>query len=220
MDERASQAPTRSRTGIPTDSHVFELSGGALCLDFANTWEDRQREEEEHLHAYPDVLAFAVQTGIVDPGRASAMARRADGDPAAAGRAFAAARELRDAIYRLFSAVAAGREPPADGLERLNAILPEALAGARVERRGVGFEWAWADPADRLESPLRPIARSAADLLTSERLGRIRECDGRTCTWLFLDQSRNRSRRWCSMETCGNRAKVRRHYRRLRSGRE
>jgi predicted RNA-binding Zn ribbon-like protein len=65
---------------------------------------------------------------------------------------------------------------------------------------------------------LRPIARSAAELLTSETLSRVRECGGATCTWLFLDASRNRSRRWCSMESCGNRAKARRHYRRRREG--
>lgn len=207
-----------SRSDAP--AHGFELSGGALCLDFANTWEDRARVEEEHLHGYSDVLAFAEQTAIVEPGRATELARWADDDPAAAGRAFDAARELRDAIYGLFSAVAAGEEPPAEALERLNAALPDALAGARIERRGSRFAWDWASAYSALDAPLRPIVRSAAELLTSDRLDRIRECDGRTCTWLFLDQSRNRSRRWCSMETCGNRAKVQRHYRRRRrSGR-
>ena len=66
------------------------------------------------------------------------------------------------------------------------------------------------------KAPLWPIARSAAHLLTSAELTRVRECDGTSCNWLFFDRSRGGSRRWCSMESCGNRAKARRHYRRRR----
>ena len=73
------------------------------------------------------------------------------------------------------------------------------------------------EASETLAAPLRPIVRSAAELLVSDQLDRVRECDGARCTWLFLDQSRNRSRRWCSMETCGNRAKARRHYRRTKA---
>src|SRR5438270_5320885 len=86
-----------------------------------------------------------------------------------------------------------------------------------------GFAWGWAAPdaseaaAEALASPLRPILRSAAELLTSGERGDVRECAAGDCTWLFLDRSRNRTRRWCSMATCGNRAKAQRHYRR-RSG--
>jgi len=199
----------------PNDpAYTFELSGGALCLDFANTCGDRARPEQEHLHAYADILAFARQAEIVDAEQERELADRAADDPGAAADAFTAAVAVRDAIYRIFSALAAGASPPPADLDRLNRALPDALAGLRIEPRGDGFAWSRHDLADALTAPLRPIVRSAAELLISGRLDRIRECDGATCTWLFLDQSRNRSRRWCSMETCGNRAKVRRHYRR------
>ena len=198
-------------------ARTFDLSGGALCLDFANTWGDRARAEQEHLHSYGDLLEFARQSEIVDDGQATALARRAREAPDTAAAAFADALALREAIYRMCSALAVGEDPSPEDLAHLNAALPEALAGLRIEARSGGFSWSRDDLADSLTAPLRPIVRSAAELLLSDQLDRIRECDGAACTWLFLDQSRNRSRRWCSMETCGNRAKVRRHYRRRKA---
>jgi predicted RNA-binding Zn ribbon-like protein len=201
--EQARQAP-------PT----FELSGGALCLDFANTWADRGQPDTDKLRGYPDLIAFARQAGLLTAGEAARLAGRAEQDPEAAAAALALGRSLRETLYRTLSAIAASRAPAAADLERLNAALPEALSRLRLERRGSEFVWAWATPEDPLEAPLWPILRSAAELLTSAERQRVRECGGSTCSWLFVDRSRNRSRRWCSMETCGNRAKARRHYRR------
>jgi predicted RNA-binding Zn ribbon-like protein len=193
---------------------TFELSGGVLGLDFANTWSDRGRPESEKLRGYPDLLAFARQAGLLTAGEEIRLAARAGEEPQAAGAALALGRELREGLYRIFSAVAASRPPAAADLALLNAALPGALARLRLERRGAGFGWTWAAPAGPLEAPLWPILRSAAELLTSEELKLVRECAASSCTWLFVDRSRNRSRRWCSMETCGNRAKAHRHYRR------
>ena len=193
---------------------IFELSGGALCLDFANTWGDRERPEEDKLRDYPDLLAFARQTGMLTAAEAARLAGRAGREPREAAAALARAVELRETLYRIFSSAAIGRGPEAADLERLNAALPEALSHLRLEPRGTELIWTWAASDDPLEAPLWPVVRSAAELLTSEERRRVRECGGGACTWLFLDHSRNRSRRWCSMETCGNRAKARRHYRR------
>ena len=196
----------------------FELSGGALCLDFANSWGDRRRPESDRLADYDALVAFAGEAGLLDRRQAARLSRRAREAPAAAARAYAAAHGLRDALYRLFSAQARGRRVDASDLAHVNGALHEALPHLRVARRGGAYAWDWAeDGGEPLQAPLRPIARSAAELLTSEDLGRVRECDGAACTWLFLDQSRNRSRRWCSMESCGNRAKARRHYHRQRT---
>ncbi len=208
----------------------FDLSGGALCLDFANTWEDRERPVTEKLGSYEALLAFARQTGLVSAEARDRLVAQARKDEAGAEEAFEAARELREAIYRIFSARVEGRPAPPDDLERLNAALPDALGGLRVERTDEedgresrdgnarpAYVWSRCDASESLAAPLRPIVRSAAELLVSGELDRVRECHGASCSWLFLDQSRNRSRRWCSMETCGNRAKARRHYRRSRS---
>jgi predicted RNA-binding Zn ribbon-like protein len=199
---------------------TFDLSGGALALDFANTWSDRGRPETDGLRGYGDLLAFARQTGTAADGEAARLAARAEREPRAAAAALARALDLREALYRVFSAAAAGRAPAAGDLDLLNAALPEALARLRLEPRGSGFGWAWETArAEPLEAPLWPVLRSAAELLTADELPRVRECAASSCTWLFVDRSRNRSRRWCSMETCGNRAKAHRHYRR-RSGAE
>lgn len=196
----------------------FELSGGALCLDFANTWGDRERAESDRLRSYEHLLAFARQTATLGAAELDSLARLAAASPADAATAFTAALRLRDAVYRLLSDHARGRHPSRTDLDLLNAALRDALCHLRLEdRAGGGYGWAWADgSAGDLLAPLRPLVRSAADLLASDDLHRVRECDGSGCTWLFLDGSRNRSRRWCSMESCGNRAKAARHYRRSR----
>lgn len=196
----------------------FELSGGALCLDFANTWGDRARPESDRLRSHADLLAFAAQAGLATPRELAAQRRLGARDAGAAASALARARGLREALYALFSARAAGRGASRADLARLNAALGAALGELKVEPREGGFGWTWERPGDPLTAALRPIARSAAELLVSPDLERVRECDGATCSWLFLDSSRNRSRRWCSMESCGNRAKARRHYRRRRTG--
>jgi predicted RNA-binding Zn ribbon-like protein len=205
-----------------TASLRFDLSGGALGLDFANTWSDRGRPETDGLHRYADLLAFGRQTGTATEDEAARLAARAEREPLAATAAFARALDLRESLYRLFSAAADSLPPAAGDVALVNAALPEALARLRLTPRGGGFSWAWeapGSPEPPLDAPLWPILRSTAELLTADELQRVRECAAGSCTWLFLDRSRNRSRRWCSMETCGNRAKAHRHYQR-RSGTE
>ena len=123
---------------------------------------------------------------------------------------------LREALFRVFSTVAAREPVDAADLELLNDVLQRAAAGARLTGSGPGFAWSWSDDGG-LERPLWLVARSAAELLTSDELERLRKCAGRFCGWLFLDASKNRSRRWCSMESCGSRAKMRRLYARRRA---
>src|ERR1700730_11940559 len=216
-------------------SPSFELSGGALCLDFVNTWGDRARQETDRLLAYPDLVAFALQAGLLSRREDALLARRAERNSRAAAAAVALARNRREDLYRILSSVAASRAPAAAALQRLNAALPEALSHLRLARRGTGIVWTWAaetpesaegpegadspedaekpeDPERVMAAPLWPILWSAAELFTSDERQQVRERAGSACPWLFLDRSRNRSRRWCSMQTCGNRAKARRHY--------
>jgi predicted RNA-binding Zn ribbon-like protein len=207
----APQTPSR-----PAAPPVFELTGGALCLDFANTWGDRGRPESDLLRDYRGLLAFGVQTRVLSAAAAARLLRRAARQPAQATAAFGQALALREAIYRLFAALAAGGRPAPADLAALNRALPAALARLRIAAGDGGFAWSWADPGTDLEAPVRPVARSAAELLISEEATRTRQCAAERCTWLFLDSSRNRARRWCDMKTCGNRAKARRHYRRQR----
>lgn len=129
----------------------------------------------------------------------------------------ASARSLREVIYRVFAAVAGGGEPSGSDVKALNGWLRTARADQSLVRREGWWTYEWTDGAQPdLERPLWPIAVSAADLLVGDELERVRLCAADDCGWLFLDESRNRSRRWCDMSDCGNRAKVRRYRARQR----
>jgi predicted RNA-binding Zn ribbon-like protein len=209
--------------GSVAAGHPFDLSGGALCLDFANTLEDRPLPRpNERLQSYADLLAFTRATASLPDGLIGALTREASRQPTAARAALARALDVREAIYRLGAAVAAGQSAPPDDLLALNRALAEALSRAclveQPDRSSSNqLDWGWVDDPIDLDAPLWPIVRSAADLLTSPMLTTLRLCASDACDWLFLDGSRNGSRRWCSMRTCGNRAKARRHYARLRT---
>jgi predicted RNA-binding Zn ribbon-like protein len=196
---------------------TFELSGGALCLDFANTVDNRPSTALELLRSYGDLVAWAEQSGAVDAAAASELRAEAGRRPGAAESALAGARALREAIYAIFSARAGGRDAPAGAVATLNAALAPSLARLRLDARdGGAFGWRWSLEDGALDGLLAPIVDSAAELLTSPDLARVRECEADNCGWLFIDRSRNRSRRWCDMSVCGNRAKVRRHYARTK----
>jgi predicted RNA-binding Zn ribbon-like protein len=191
---------------------TFELDSGRACLDFANTHDSAG----EHLNVYSDLVAFAHQSQLITPDIGAWLHAESDREPLAAQRVLRRATQLRAAIYAVFSALAANAAPSAADLGLLNAELASSLAHARVVADGTGFAWGWSGQG--LDAPLWPVTRSAADLLTSDvDRPRVRECGGIDCRWLFLDTSKNRSRQWCSMASCGNRAKARRHYERRRT---
>jgi predicted RNA-binding Zn ribbon-like protein len=194
----------------------LQLLGGALCLDFANTVGNHKTgEPSEHLAGYADWVAWSQHAGVLTPTQARRLLAESARHPIEARQAFQRATELRETIYRIFAAIAENASPKSADLQRLNDALARSLVHARIVPTPVGFQWDWTDEnaLDRMEWL---VARSAADLLTSKDLDRVRQCGDAECGWLFVDTSRNRSRRWCDMNDCGNRAKARRHYRRLR----
>ncbi len=197
----------------------FEFNSGRLCLDFANTVRARPMSDRiESIASYGDLLAWARQSTILTPGEAAALGEKARQHPRTATDALAQALRLREAIYGVFSALAAGLPAPVGDLRTLNRAIGKAMTRAGVVRAsGGGFEWSWPESAPGLDQVAWWVARSAAELLTSEDLTGVRECAGYDCGWLFLDNTKNRSRRWCDMSTCGNRAKGRRHYERSRA---
>jgi predicted RNA-binding Zn ribbon-like protein len=198
----------------------FDLTGGHPALDLANTLSRRHDPErrKEHLEDYADLLSFAVQDKIVSPHRASRLRQQAERNMLEALRAFRKAILLREAIYRVFAAIAQGKGPLPEDLQMLSDYAVEALRHRRlVPAKGRSYRWEWQEEGkNQLEHILWPVAKAAADLLTAAELETLRWCEAPDCEWLFLDNSRNRSRRWCDMASCGNRAKARRHYQRAR----
>jgi predicted RNA-binding Zn ribbon-like protein len=130
--------------------------------------------------------------------------------PQHAARALARALRLREALYRIFKSSIEGWRPRIADVNVLRKELTAARARQHLLMSGAGFVWRWDDSESALDSPLWRVSQSAADLLTSADIASLRQCGGDECGWMFLDTSRNRSRRWCDMRECGNRAKVRR----------
>ena len=197
---------------------AYSFVGGNLSIDFTNTVNSRwSGEVRDKFSGYPDLVAWSRQAGVIQEAEALRLLKEAERKPNAAKEALTEAIELREVIYRVFEAVALERTPAGADVEVFNRKLAEAMTHARIEPLQDGFAWRW-EESHALDRMLWPIARSAADLLTSRELGRVKTCGSDDCGWLFLDTSRNGSRRWCDMSDCGNRAKARRHYHRVKKG--
>jgi predicted RNA-binding Zn ribbon-like protein len=197
------------------------IDAGWLCLDFSNTVDWHASDHPvELVPTYIHLLAWSRTRDLLTGAQAEHLVRQASTRSADALEVYQRAISLREAIYGYFSA--RGRDSADDSghLTTINAEVQRAFDHLSIDAQDGGQAvWRWEDNPTALDRFLWPIARSAADLLTSPDSARVRECAGHPCGWLFLDTSRNRSRRWCSMESCGNRAKARRHYERVRSGR-
>jgi predicted RNA-binding Zn ribbon-like protein len=194
------------------------MVGGRLCLDFCNTTDDRHGSREERLETYGDIVGWGWRAGILNAEEAARLVRLGTRSPTEALSVWERALLLREALTSIFSAVAESRRIRPGALDVLNGELAGAMSRSQVVPTDAGFTWLWAEGGKALDCMLWPIARSAADLLTDGPLTAIRRCEGRGCGWLFLDTSRNRTRRWCDMRICGNRAKARRHHERVKTG--
>jgi predicted RNA-binding Zn ribbon-like protein len=197
--------PGRNRCKLILVVTTLLLVGGDPALDLVNTTGDARVSDP--LADYGEFVAWAARAGVIDEPTAGRLAslggERADEAAAALSRA----RDLRGAVDAVFRPLAVGSEPPPDALARVVADGAAAVERARLVPAGDGFAYTW--EGDDLARPLWPLAAAAVDLLRSGPLDRLKACDG--CPWLFIDTSRNRSRRWCSMEVCGAHSKMRRY---------
>ena len=200
----------------------FKLRGGVVCLDFVNTAGSRLTDRpSEYLLSYEDLLDWGRQAGLLAPEKTEDLSRQAALDPEGARETLSRALALRELIHRLISRAVAGEAKDESDLSALNRELSIALSRLRVIPAGGAYGWGWDrsqdDGGSLLDSPLWPVAQSAAELLTSPKLARVKVCAGEGCGWVFLDESRNGSRRWCDSRDCGNRERVRRHLARKRA---
>lgn len=190
--------------------------GGRTVLDFVSTEGGERNDPPERLADYADRARWSAHASVVDDDEAERLLHEAEARPAEAARVHGRAIELREALFRILAAMAARVEPAQEDRAILDRELAEALAHRKLVPVDGRFAWEIAGGEDRLERILWFLVDDASDLLSSELLDRIKECGGPDCSWLFLDESRNRSRRWCEMRECGNRAKQRRYHRRRR----
>jgi predicted RNA-binding Zn ribbon-like protein len=197
----------------PAPDPENELAAGALALDFANpVGGTHVSPTHAHLRSYGAIAPFAELAGSLPSRVAKRLTERAERDPTRAEAVYELGIALRESIWAVFSALASGESPRDADLALIGDAAAAGAARSRLVYDKDGVGWSLASDSDELERPLWDIARSAADLLTSGEHDRIKECASATCEWVFLDRSRNRSRRWCDMSDCGNRAKARRFH--------
>jgi predicted RNA-binding Zn ribbon-like protein len=203
----------------PQPKTQFDLSGGNLALNFANTVSDRPTPHAvERLVDYNQLVFFGLQSGIYPPRIGDRLFAIAGQAPGRGKSALQKAIQLREALFAIFSALAEHRVIPGNALALLNVTLQEAMPNGRVVHGNRRFVWEWVGMDSYLDSLLWPVARAAADLLLSDDLAHLRICASEECAWLFLDKTKNQRRRWCDMKVCGNRVKARRHYERIKAG--
>jgi len=193
------------------------ILGGHLALDFANTVDDPEGPERyDHAGIYPELIGWSARIGILGPDQADELLDAARKHPRAESAALRKMHEMRRLLNEIFSEIAAmnngqtttGERMPAESWADLRPFVTDALAHAELLAVGATYELTWPVTA-RLDAMLWPVAAAAAELLTAPQLARVKKCEG--CPWLFVDQSKNHSRRWCAMEDCGTHEKIRRY---------
>jgi predicted RNA-binding Zn ribbon-like protein len=195
---------------------TLRCPGGALCLDFCNSGEGlHNRESQEWLGDFADLIDWLEATGAIGAKQAKQLRSAGERAPKAAEEEWKRAIQFRDALGRVLLAKVVGKPAEAADLALIEAEYARTAAFARLAPTPQGFAW---EVKPELQAALRPVVKSAVELMTSESVERLRRCGSDTCYWLFIDETKNCSRRWCEMATCGNRHKVRRHRARQASG--
>ena len=195
-------------------SWTFHLTGGQLCLDFANTisWRFSGRATDR-LPDYGELLSWTRQARVLPREECRRLAVLASQRPHDAATVLERARDLREALYRSFRAIIDHGRPLPDDIAAINRALAHSMAQWHLEGARAPFKLVWGS-RDTLDPMLGPVLKSAAELLASDELNDLRTCGNPKCGWLFVDRSRNRMRRWCDMKVCGNRGKAQRYHER------
>jgi predicted RNA-binding Zn ribbon-like protein len=179
----------------------FDFNGNHVVLDFTNTVNGRPTFTRDDLRGPEDLLEWAAAAGLVtdvDP----------DGQRTSDLPRFQVAVALRENLYRVFGPIAAGGAPEEAALSFVTRRAAQAMRRSEWATAEAGFEPRWTQGT--VEAICDRLADEAVQLLRSPAIGRVGACAG--CGWLFLDVSRARARRWCSMNVCGVRDKMRRYH--------
>src|SRR5436190_10903764 len=199
-------------------AETFRCPGGALCLDFCNSGQNaRGPSGAEWITGFPDLVDWLEAAEAITRDQAAWLRRAAAASPRAAAQVWGRAIKFREALFRVLNAKAQGDAVAREDLSIIEAEHARAVSFARLAWTGEGYTWSLDPSAAALDAAMQPLVESAVGLLTSAKLERLRRCGKSTCYWLFIDETKNHSRRWCEMASCGNVLKVRRHREKARS---
>ncbi len=189
----------------------FKLHAGHPALELVNSLDLRfSAQAVDLIPTYKDLLRFATQLELLTAEQARRLGRSVE--EKAAQRVLASTVELREALAAVLYGRMEGGKPPAAQIQILEQQFHAAALHRRLLAGGPYLEWSWSGVERQAEIPLWMLAQAASDLLVSGDAELVKDCGDPTCRWLFLDVSKNHTRRWCDMKTCGNRMKARRHH--------
>ncbi|RLC18534.1 MAG: hypothetical protein DRI24_02835 [Deltaproteobacteria bacterium] len=203
-----------------SDANVYDVNlvGGNVCLDFTNTLYWRGRKDcEELIKTYSDFINWSLRVKLINSDQAEQLQQKASEYPEKAEKIRLRAIKLREVIFRIFNLHSEHLDVDEEDLDRLNFEWGRRMITSKLVQDPNGFHWNLNGNEESMDWILTPILVSGIELLTSKDIRRVKRCADSDCSWLFFDQSRNRSRRWCDMKDCGNRAKVNRFFKRRRS---
>lgn len=198
---------------------TMTLDGGWLCLDFINTVHDRSVEEPfDYISDYRKLLEWSLKVESLSVSEKKRLEKNAKADRKKANREHENVIKARGVLYDFFLPIAQNKTPADNSQAEFNSLLRQTMSQIELKLED-HFEVSqgWKNRSD-LAYPLYPVIKSAYDLLTMDKLDRVKECGA--CGWLFLDQSKNKSRKWCSMESCGSNVKAKRYYYRNKKKKE
>jgi predicted RNA-binding Zn ribbon-like protein len=199
-------------------AETFRCPGGALCLDFCNSGGGtRGVSGSEWIAGFPELVDWLEAAAAVTGSQAARLREAGAASPRAAARVWSRAIKFREVLFRVLNAMAEGGKVAREDLSDIEAEHARAVSFARLSWAGETYRWSLDPSAAALDAAMQPLVESAVSLLTSAKLERLRRCGNSTCYWLFVDETRNHSRRWCEMASCGNVLKVRRHREKARS---
>jgi predicted RNA-binding Zn ribbon-like protein len=191
--------------------HTFQLVGGHPATDFINTldWRFRESGAEELLKRFTDLVRFMIQSKLISAAQGRRLVNAVD--DRSAERTLKTARILRESLADFLYARLDGRQPSSHCVSRLQEHFQDARAHQKLAWKKGLVEWTWNED-DKATLPLHILSSRASDLIVSTDLANIRACCNPECRWIFVDVSKNHTRRWCSMKICGNRMKARKFY--------
>jgi predicted RNA-binding Zn ribbon-like protein len=198
---------------MDTEPYQFGRIGGALCLDFTNTasWE-ADRQTGEHLNDFSDLVRWRTEAALLHQDSGAELVGEPEEYKGDASAILAKAKDLRATLYRIFIALSRGEFPASGDLQFLNEALAQSAFRLEVRREKDQFLSERRAGGTQFAKLLGPVVWSAAELLTSGKFEQVKCCASETCGWLFLDSTKNHSRRWCDMADCGSHAKAKRYY--------
>ena len=201
---------------MPDDKkHATNLTllGGRPCLDFVNTLDWRGSDQPvEFLKTYQDLVTWSRHAGTISAKEASRLNQRSKKRISKQAKVLHKAIQLRETIYRIFLSLSEGKPAAKNDLAAFNKFFSQTMKNSKIVSARDGYRLDSSGEMTKLGWILNPLIHSAADLLVSDELNRVKKCGDPACGWLFIDTSRNKSRRWCNMSDCGNRAKAKRFY--------